>query len=472
MIQLKKTATFRDIWIERHRNGVALTLARFALVTLVDILFLICRPFLIIIQLICDAFEYVFSRTQQYEHDGSACYGGGSYRRPVEAHSPLNILQPIPGPAPIKIDNGQSNPEQNGHFFSMLPAEVRRYILIHAFGHRTMHMHLTFQSPWALADAEPQSSTAHARLDHFIRHDRPEKWMWYGCVCHRSEPEDDPLSLGRTRSWPVKQRSHFLDGCLKGEGACSKWPGAWPSKCQIGATGWLRTCRQAYMEGMDVLYGTNTMQISSVTLLRGLQDILPSTPLSQLTSLELVLPRSSIALAEVFTGYRSRASEKTILPSLIYLRICMVGIDLNRYSEFERFLNQGDTTAAAMEEAYPRLLKNLDNLVKRIAPASANITISLDNLASYQIAEAHLIKKQGRGITRPQVSEFGGFKHWRQIPIAEDKTLTPQRIEEGEALSQTLGGYWVHIAEEVVDGRISGEFKLLRRQLTPSELRF
>lgn len=52
MIQLKKTVTFRDIWIDRHHNGVVLTLARFVLVTFVDIVFIICRPFLIITQLL------------------------------------------------------------------------------------------------------------------------------------------------------------------------------------------------------------------------------------------------------------------------------------------------------------------------------------------------------------------------------------------------------------------------------------
>lgn len=135
-------------------------------------------------------------------------------------------------------------PKPNGRFFSMLPPEVRRRILIHAFGHRTMHMSVIFQSPWRVVDAEPQDSTAHARHYHEFTGE-PAKWMWYGCVCHRSEPEDDPLSLGRTRSWPAMKGTNHLDGCLKGEGTCSKWPGAWPSKCHIGATGWFRTCQQA-----------------------------------------------------------------------------------------------------------------------------------------------------------------------------------------------------------------------------------
>lgn len=154
------------------------------------------------------------------------------------------LLQPIPAPAPISIKDDQTDSKPNGRFFSMLPPEVRRCILIHAFGHHTMHMNVMFQKPWKVVDAEPQDSTAHARHYHNFTVG-PEKWMWYGCVCHRTEPEDAPLSLGRTRSWPVKPRTFFLDGCLKGEGTCSEWPGTWPSKCHIGVTGWLRTCRQA-----------------------------------------------------------------------------------------------------------------------------------------------------------------------------------------------------------------------------------
>ncbi|CAH0057630.1 unnamed protein product [Clonostachys solani] len=452
MRQMKKTVTFRDIWIDRHRNGVAVTLARFALVTLVDILFIICRPFSIIIQLMFDALRSVFTRVQRHAR---RWHGATSNSGLFQAHSPEHLLQPIPGPAPINIKDNQTDSKPNGRFFSMLPPEVRRRILVHAFGRRTMHMHVKFQSPWALADAEPQDMAAHARLEPFIRHDQPQRWIWYGCVCHRSEPEDDPLSLGRTRSWPVKQRSYFLDGCLKGEGTCSKWPGAWPSKCQIGATGWLRTCRQAYVEGMEVLYRTNTIQIASRPLLRGLHDILPSTPLSLLTSLELVWHPFSLPVTEGFRGYRSQTKEKTILPSLIYLRICIVGLDLNSHSEFRRFLSELDPAVEPMEEVAPKQLEQFDMLVKRIAPASANVTISLENLPFYQAAEAHLIKKQGSGITRPQISELGGLKYWRQISMAEDKTLTPQRIEEGEVLSQALGGYWVHIAEEVVEGGIS-----------------
>src|SRR4051812_41452267 len=42
---------------------------------------------------------------------------------------------------------------------------------------------------------------------------------------------------------------------------CPHWPGAAPGRCFIGAMGWLQACRAAYVEGMDVLYGTCNFHI-------------------------------------------------------------------------------------------------------------------------------------------------------------------------------------------------------------------
>lgn len=149
-----------------------MTLARFALVTLVDIVFIICRPFLIITQLLFDAFRRGFTRTQKHAHHGSHSHreASNSWYRTQHAHHgsgshestsvvgdfegdairyllAQQLLQPIPAPAPISIKDDQTDSKPNGRFFSMLPPEVRRCILIHAFGHHTMHMNVMFQRP-------------------------------------------------------------------------------------------------------------------------------------------------------------------------------------------------------------------------------------------------------------------------------------------------------------------------------------
>jgi hypothetical protein len=51
-------------------------------------------------------------------------------------------------------------------------------------------------------------------------------------------------------------------------------PKCGPAEFCIGATGWLRTCRQAYVEGTEVLYGTNQFCIEGTCLLWRVPDLL------------------------------------------------------------------------------------------------------------------------------------------------------------------------------------------------------
>jgi hypothetical protein len=60
-----------------------------------------------------------------------------------------------------------------------------------------------------------------------------------------------------------------------------------------------------------------------------------------------------------------------------------------------------EVIAELMEEAAPEQFELFDMVVKRMAPASANVTISLESLPFYQAAEVHLIKTQGAAVTRP-----------------------------------------------------------------------
>ena len=83
------------------------------------------------------------------------------------------------------------------------------------------------------------------------------------------------------------------DRCLHGEARCCA---TWPGKCTVGAMGWLLACRQAYAEGIDVLYSTNTFFIESTALFDALlyagprradQLLMLPQRLASITSLEL-----------------------------------------------------------------------------------------------------------------------------------------------------------------------------------------
>ncbi|KAK4096333.1 hypothetical protein N658DRAFT_436323, partial [Parathielavia hyrcaniae] len=196
-----------------------------------------------------------------------------------------------------------------------LPPELRRRILMAAFGDRTLHLDMHFAPPRRASasdhltpDLGAGSAPAHGfgvsplSPYYFPADDAPPAWRWTSCVCHRMMP---PGSRWEQRSlakgYPVYRYPH-TDDCLRGEAFyCALWPPekiAAPGKCTVGAMGWLLACRQAYLEGIDVLYSTNTYFIESEVLLSNLvcpdpgsfQDrrhLIPPERLASIASLEL-----------------------------------------------------------------------------------------------------------------------------------------------------------------------------------------
>lgn len=150
------------------------------------------------------------------------------------------------------------NATNTSAFFQRLPPDIRRLILIEAFGDRIVHVDLQF-----LDDArylEGYNRVHGNEPEHFLQtlgkwtpfssSNGPPQWRWYGCLCHR-EPER------RVRGHAIMNKSlspPWFDTCLKSEGKgdvvktrrfCGEWSGEEPLKCRVGAIGWLRTCRQA-----------------------------------------------------------------------------------------------------------------------------------------------------------------------------------------------------------------------------------
>ncbi|CAJ2505079.1 Uu.00g124730.m01.CDS01 [Anthostomella pinea] len=153
-------------------------------------------------------------------------------------------------------------PESYGAF-GTLPFEIRRQILTEAFGNRTLHLSLSAQVRAHRPSPEAPTQThcgLGAERATFPRAS-PRCWRWFSCVCHRRAEWTDE-EVERTFS----RRIHVGgDRCLQGLlCACEAWEGEGPGKCFVGALGWLRSCRQAYVEGVDVLYAANTFHISMV----------------------------------------------------------------------------------------------------------------------------------------------------------------------------------------------------------------
>lgn len=142
-------------------------------------------------------------------------------------------------------------PAQECLFFRRLPAELRREILVQAFGDRRVHMDLSFVHPVDMASDRRTGTwrdVPHAGLPAYlgtVNWDTsvPKSWQWWSSVCHRGPPKHLQTFADRHRQVDA---GPAMDLCrFGGPHSCPDWPGEYPLKCKIGAMGWLLACRQA-----------------------------------------------------------------------------------------------------------------------------------------------------------------------------------------------------------------------------------
>lgn len=205
----------------------------------------------------CDVMRTVWSRTYPLSN-----YHLERNERRRKENSLLRLLErrmgdPISAHGTVHPQRLHHDGEKTKSIFSRLPPEIRRQILISAFGDRTMHMDLEYRPPFNLVDKKPyegwnfhagirtENLTAGSHLDEMSGKSRA--WRWFGCVCHRYDTDKTPsLPYGRRCNY---RWAHFgepdTDHCLHGAGKCSSWPGNWPVKCQVGAMGWMLSCKLA-----------------------------------------------------------------------------------------------------------------------------------------------------------------------------------------------------------------------------------
>ncbi|KAI7783094.1 hypothetical protein LA080_012547 [Diaporthe eres] len=201
-------------------------------------------------------------------------------------------------------------------FFIVLPPEVRVSILTAAFGQRTMHIQRCQPvTPQPQAQGSRSSGTRNSTRQWLgglfatakskgRREEAPPAGrgkQWYGCVCYRLAD-------------PAVDSSPAADSCLadlkssrrNGRWSCTNPPEV-PPELAVGVMGWLLTCRQAYNEGVKVLY-TFHIRASNLHAFRGFIPQIPTTGLSYITSLELILDRYLISQQEFATLLKSDAS--------------------------------------------------------------------------------------------------------------------------------------------------------------------
>lgn len=183
---------------------------------------------------------------------------------PLQSKSPTltkdDLLPFLPSKRPSALTPSPSqeelaSPRVNYRLFQNLPYEIRRQILVKAFGGRTLHVDLSYRNPLVrkskLQTARHCDLIANPALDTEL----PMGWQWFGCVCHRPVewPEGSPArhSIYRAPEWGFEKAKARPgeDNCLRGG---SNFTECVPltredqhSPCFIGVMGWLLTCRQA-----------------------------------------------------------------------------------------------------------------------------------------------------------------------------------------------------------------------------------
>ncbi|KAJ9418891.1 hypothetical protein QL093DRAFT_2640864 [Fusarium oxysporum] len=176
-----------------------------------------------------------------------------------------------------------------------LPPELRRKILDEAFDDRTIHIDLVLKYPLRLQRSDRRYPEHRFTTNYghcwpetsgnlCLDRSQPKHWQWRGCVCHRLPPPQ----YCRDETVPGWEQPAD-DFCCEGESHhCELWVKTLkdPKCCFKGVMGWLLSCRQAYVEGVEVLYGTNTVHLGSKALLDNLSALLLPQRLSIIPGLE------------------------------------------------------------------------------------------------------------------------------------------------------------------------------------------
>jgi len=182
--------------------------------------------------------------------------------RPIDS---LPVLPRFTAPVlagPLRLPSASDGP-----FFRLLPAELRREILVHAFGGRTIHLDLFY----TYADIRTPHTTADTELCH------ARAWRWRVWSCHRHPSAPAILCQCPSGAAPTDCAAHWTPCAVRGL-----------------ASGWLRASRRAYAEGVEVLYGSNTFFVTSGAPLLRTQHLLARPAAAAVRSLVVCLGEANL----------------------------------------------------------------------------------------------------------------------------------------------------------------------------------
>ncbi|CAM1511966.1 Fc.00g094790.m01.CDS01 [Cosmosporella sp. VM-42] len=256
----------------------------------------------------------------------------------------------------------------------------------------------------------------------------PKQWAWRSSVCHRDSPHS-PRKLPGHRVQP------HADKCRFGESdcdACELWPGEWPAKCFLGVMGWLLSCRQAYIEGMPILYSTNTIHTSSKEMIMQLPRLLLPQRLASIKSMELVwefvpFPRQgetrpTSPMIDLVSFY----SFLDAFPSMLgHIRTLYISFQGQLKPHWTSFSISGNEWFQFTETL---IMNPIDDMVRKLGPEVRDCSIAIPS--SLYASRRDRAREAGELVHQTM---YGGHIecHWR--PLAD---------------SEHRSGYWVLLGQK------------------------
>ncbi|KAF2152455.1 hypothetical protein K461DRAFT_147177 [Myriangium duriaei CBS 260.36] len=357
-----------------------------------------------------------------------------------DAHQRLVVT-----PTPLTLDLRAQDAVAESPFFQRLPDEIRRMILIEAFGGRTMHV-----------DLETSYPRVHDFSQHLIdspfkqRHcgvvggygclplrdkSLPLKPRWHGSVCHRN-PEYNLHQEPRKR----RTSSPWHDCCLEAKFInCCRWSGQWPDKCFVGCAGWLTACRRAHSEGIAVLYLTNVFYLrlrrpQTEEARRDIRMLVTAPRMSMITSLELELDLTRHELSTPPLPYGPSGTPKEMVVYKEFLQLLPGAFPNLLYLDaFPTLHWMGCRTDDEHRDFSERfMLQPFDELVRQMPMAGhAALEFNLGLPLSYYNTQLVVHFLASRRLERDR-KHYQEERVWRAIPGKDDGGKLGYWINRGE----------------------------------------
>ncbi|KAF6803419.1 hypothetical protein CMUS01_15093, partial [Colletotrichum musicola] len=296
--------------------------------------------------------------------------------------------------------------------FHRVPVEVRRQVLVEAFGKQTIHIDLIHGRPrdnprgspnkehrLRRAPRAPQKLTSGPAL-HKLKPRPKKEWRWYSCVCHADLPSG-------TKSW-----SRFAEPC--------------DDSCQ-GADNWrglslfrllnllISKFLDSYVEGMDVLWGTNTFRVQDMVILRNAQQLFLAHRWASIPRLEIQCSFSPHEwMLPAFDGepvdplpYSTRPSFHDLMKHLPPVLNNLRTLHLSLISTAARPFPSSDAASALVD-----LLKPAENMLRQLPSTIIECTVAVPS-SLYRASRDEAIA-EGRRVVE-HFCRRQRERHWRKL---------------------------------------------------------